>query len=673
MRCKLLHPVPRLLSACIALACSGLALAAEPSPAGDSRHDTPAELDTVVVNASPLRQAAEALAQPVEILAGEKLDEARSATLGETVGRLPGVQSSNFGAGVGRPIIRGLDGARVSTLAGGLATQDVSTISQDHNVTLEPFLADQIEVLKGPATLLYGSGAIGGVVNVVDGRIAERPLDSALQGRAEWRSHSVNDGSTVLGRVDAAALSGALVLHADALYRNQRDYDTPDGRQPNSFTDAQTGALGASWVSDEGFLGVSVSNFENRYGNPGEPGDLANGERGVSLDLSQDRYEAKGGLQREFGVFSGARASLARTVYDHTEFEGDEVGTVFESKATEGRLELTHGHRHGWLGAFGAQVYQREFEAIGEEAFVPPITTRSGGIFVTEQTTWNGVQFDIGARVDRIRTDPDADLPDRSFNPSSLSADALWKLNEQWRFSLNVDRAERAPAEEELYANGPHVATAAFEIGDAGLDLERAHQLEVGVHFHGARFDAKASLYQTRFDDFIYLQDSGEFAEGEQGEEPLPIRLWSAEDAKFRGYEIEAIAHLVDSAAGRLDFRVFTDRVRATFDAGGNVPRIVPQRVGADLRWNASAWRISVGATRYDRQDDVAPNESPTDGYTLVDAHFAYHVDGERLSWELFVDANNLRGQVGRVHTSFLKDAVVLPGRNYSAGLRVFF
>ena len=659
---------------CIAIALlPASATAAEPAAAGDSRHDTPAELDEVVVFATPLRQSAESLAQPVEILSGERLDEARATTLGETVGKLPGVQSSNFGAGVGRPIIRGLDGARVSTLSGGLATQDVSTISQDHNVTLEPFLADQIEVLKGPATLLYGSGSIGGVVNVIDGRIAERPLSAALQGRAEFRSDSVNDGSTVLVRADAAALDGALALHADGLYRNQRDYDTPDGSQTNSFVDTKTAALGASWVTDESFLGVSVANFEDDYGNPGEPGDLANGERGVSLALSQDRYEAKGGLLREVGVFSGLRGSVARTSYAHTEFEGEEIGTAFESDATEGRVELTHANLAGWRGAIGAQFVTREFQAVGEEAFVPRTRTRSGGVFITEQTVWNDLQFDVGARADDVSSDPDNELSERSFSPLSLSADALWRLNEEWRFSLNVDRAERVPAEEELFANGPHVATAAFEIGDPTLDVERANQLEVGVHFHGQRFEAKASLYQTRFDDFIYLQDSGEFAEGEAGEEPLPIRLWSHEDAKFRGFEIEAIAHLVDSAAGRLDLRLFTDRVRATFDAGGNVPRIVPSRVGADLRWNAQSWRASVGATRYNEQDRVALNETPTDGYTLVDAHFAYHFDTEQLSWELFVDANNLSDQVGRVHTSFLKDVAVLPGRNLSAGVRVFF
>lgn len=665
---------PLFLALCLA---ATTAWAAESGIAADPRHDTPQDLDAIIVTASPLRQTAEDLSQPVEVLAGEKLDEARGATLGETINKLPGVQTSNFGPGVGRPIIRGLDGSRVGVLSGGLGSQDVSTLSQDHATTIEPFLADQIEVLKGPATLLYGSGAIGGVVNVVDGRIAERPLDEIVSGRAELRFDNVSDGETGMARVDASGADGALVLHADGVYRNQKDYDIPDdaglgGKQPNSFIDTKTGALGASLVGDAGFLGFSVARYEDAYGNPGEPGDLANGERGVFLDLFQNRYELKGGINQPFGIFSGLRAGLARTDYEHTEFEGEEVGTVFINEATEGRLELTHQPFAGWVGAFGAQAYERDFEAIGEEAFVPRTRTRAGGLFITEQKQWNALQLDLGARVDRIESDSDG-FDERSFTPVSLSAGALWKFTEDFHLSANLDRAERAPAEEELFANGPHVATASFEIGDPDLEEERATQAELGLHYHGDRFEAKVSAYRTNFDGFIYLVDTGEFEEGEEGEEPLPIRQWTQEDAKFRGFEVEGIAHLVDSAAGKLDLRVFGDRVRGTLDSGGNVPRIAPARIGADVRWSADAWRASIGAVRYDKQDDLAPGETATDGYTLVDAHFAYHFDAASVAWELFLDGNNLTDEVGRVHTSFLKDVVVLPGRNISAGIRVFF
>jgi iron complex outermembrane receptor protein len=266
------------LTLALTLALPGLA-AAQNTAGKDSRHDDAQDIDRIVVTASPLRQTAEELSQPVEVLNGERLDRTKSATLGETLDKIPGVQTSNFGAGVGRPIIRGLDGPRVGVLSGGLGSQDVSTISQDHATAVEPFLADQIEVLKGPATLLYGSGAIGGVVNVVDGRIAERALDETVSGRAELRYDSVNRGRTAMARVDASGADGALVLHADAVYRDQDDYDTPDGKQLNSFVKTRTGALAASYIGADGFLGVSFSRYDNRYGNPGEPGDPAAGER----------------------------------------------------------------------------------------------------------------------------------------------------------------------------------------------------------------------------------------------------------------------------------------------------------------------------------------------------------------------------------------------------------
>jgi iron complex outermembrane receptor protein len=638
----------------------------------DVRHDQPQDLDRVVVTANPLRKTVEELSQPAEVLSGEALDRAKAATLGETVERLPGVQSSNFGAGVGRPIIRGLDGPRTGVLSGGLSSQDVSTISQDHASAIEPFLADQIEVLKGPATLLYGSGAIGGVVNVVDGRIAERALDETITGRAEVRYDSVNKGKTAMARFDAMGANGNLALHADGLYRDYDDYDTPDGEQANSFVETRSGALGASYIGGDGFIGVSLSRFDHRYGNPGEPGDPDAGEAGVTLDMLQDRFELKAGLDREFWIFEGMRLGFANTEYEHTEFEGAEVGTVFDSEANEGRLELVHKPFGAWTGAIGLQIGQRTFEAVGEEAFVPRTKTRSQGLFVVEHAEWGAFQLDLGARIDRVRTDAIGN-PRRNFSPLSLSLGGLWNLNDQWRFSVNLDRAERAPAEEELYAFGPHAATGSFEIGDADLREERADQAEIGVHFHSDRFDAKASVYRTRFDGFVYLQDTGTFTWPEPGEEALPIRVWTQADADFTGIEAEFIAKVVENEAGKLDVRVFGDHVRGELDNGDNLPRIAPSRFGASAAWESDAWRASLGATRVMRQKDVAPGETETAGYTLVDAHFAYHWDTDAYGWEVFVDGRNLTDRTARVHTSFLKDDVVLPGRNFSFGMRVFF
>jgi iron complex outermembrane recepter protein len=657
----------RLLVTALGIALS-TSLAAAPANDSDDRHTT-TKLDAVEVQASLLGGTVEDLSEPVSVLSGEALDDQRGATLGETLSSLPGVQSSNFGPGVGRPIIRGLDGARVALLSGGLATQDVSTVSQDHAPTIEPFLADQIEVLKGPATLLFGSGAIGGAVNVVDGRIPETAPESALTGRAEVRYDSASNGDTEMLRVDGG--NDQFAVHADAVRRRLNDYDLPGGgQQANSFLDTNTGGVGGSLLGEWGFVGFSASRYENRYGNPGEPGDPTAGEPGVSLDMTQNRYEFKGGIESPFVGISNLRFSLADTDYEHTEFEGAEVGTRFLKSAAEGRVELVHDPLADWRGAIGLQLSQGEFEAIGDEAFVPKTQTRSLGLFLVEQRRWEGLQLDLGARLDRVKSDP-ANGFERSFNPFSLSAGAIFDLGETWDLVANLDHAERAPAEEELFADGPHAATASYEIGNPDLSEEKANQLEIGLHFHSDIVEAKFSAYYNRFNDFIYLVDTGDIFDPEGDD--LPIRQWTQSDARFRGFEGEATFQLAENNTGNWALRLFGDTVRATLVDGGNVPRIAPARMGSELQWKQSGWRASLGAVRYARQDKVADNETATAGYTLINASAAYHWDVDSIGWEVFVDARNLSDQEARVHTSFLKDSVQLPGRGFGLGVRAFF
>lgn len=651
--------------------------ATPPSPASDTRHREPndphvKELGTIVVTASPLRDTAETLSQPADVLTGARLDENRAATLGETVSSLAGVQTSNFGPGVGRPIVRGMDGARVAVLNGGLSTQDVSTVSQDHAPTIEPFLADQIEVLKGPSTLLYGNGAIGGLVNVVDGRIPQYQVEGGFSGRAEVRSYgSDQGGTTAMARVDGG--NDRFALHADAVHRDMDDYDTPQGRQSNSYVKGHSGAVGGSLLGDWGYVGISVSRFDDNYGNPGEPGDPAEGEAGVHIEMRQDRYEAKGELRDLWGEGNGLRFAFGHTKYEHTEFEGDEVGTVFGKRANEGRVEATFGSTSGWQGAVGLQASAGTFSAVGEESFLPETETKAQGVFGLARRSFGDFQLDLGARVDRVKSSPQgADA--RSFSPHSVSVGGGWKIAEQWRLTANFDHAERAPVEEELFADGPHIATLAYEIGDADLSKETSNQFELGLHYHSDRVDAKVAAYHNRFDGFIYQADTGEEWYWDEEDESLPIRQWSQRDATFRGIEAEATFNLARNAGGDWDLRVFGDTVRATLsDGGGNVPRIAPSRLGAQLRWERNGWRAALGATRTAEQDDVAANETSTPGYTLVDAHLARHFDTGNLSWELFADGSNLTNQSARVHTSFLKDVVALPGRNVGFGVRVFF
>jgi iron complex outermembrane receptor protein len=661
----------------------------------EHEHATPKTLEAIEVTASPLRNAIDNLARPVSVLAGEELDARKAGTLGETLERQGGVQSSYFGAGVGRPIIRGQDGARVQVLSSGSASLDVSTVSADHAVTIEPFLADQIEVLKGPATLLYGSGAIGGAVNVVDGRIPTAPAGKAMTGRAEIRHGSAADENVGMARLDADA--GALTLHVDAFRRDSGDYRIPGfafspalvaeelaegeelehfarGRLPNSALSTQGGGIGASWFGERAWFGASAGTYRTNYGIP--PGAHAHDEEGgepaeeeepeiVRLDMRQDRFEFRGGL-RGLGPLEEINYRVTRSLYEHTEFEGEEVGTVFENTGTEARIEAVQNEFNGWRGAFGLQYSHRDFSAIGDEAFVPPSISRDVGLFVLQERDFGDFKLELGARHDRVRIEPDGG-DSVSRGATSLALGGLWHFSETMHLSVNVDRAERAPTAEELFSDGPHIATQSYEIGDAGLDVETSSSAEVGLHLHQGRFEGKLSVYQSRYGDYIYLTDTG----GE--EDGLPVRAWVQGDATFTGWELEGSVDLFENQSGLWQLRVFADAVDAKLDGGGRLPRIAPARVGADLAWSLDDWRARVGAVRVADQDEVAALETQTQGYTRVDAGLAYHWDVGSTGWEAFFEGRNLTDKDARVHTSYLKDFAPLPGRNLAVGVRVAF
>lgn len=675
------------LTAALLMALSAQAAADE--QAKDHEHLPARTLDTIEVTASPLRSGVDDLARPVEVLAGEDLDARKSGTLGQTLERQAGVQSSYFGAGVGRPIIRGQDGARVQVLNGGTSALDVSTVSADHAVTIEPFLADQIEVLKGPATLLYGSGAIGGAVNVVDGRVPTVAIGRALSGRGELRHGSGAGEDTGMLRLDGDA--GRLTWHVDGFRRVADDVGIPGfafapslvdealadgedpdhlarGTLPNSALTTSGGALGASWLGERGWFGAALGTYRSNYGIP--PGahahDGGDEEETVRIDLHQDRLDLRGGL-RALGPLQELNFRLSRNDYRHVELEGDEVGTRFRNRGTEARIEALPRDLLGWRGAFGLQYGLRDFAAAGDEAFVPPSETRDLGLFLLQERSFGPVKLELGARVDRVRVDPAGARPTITRDARSLAAGALWKFSEPLHLSLNLDHAERLPTAEELFSDGPHIATGSYELGDATLGKESATSAELGLHLHQGRIGGKLSLYRTHFDDFIYLGDTGLENAG------LPVRTWVQGDADFTGWEAEATIELSDGPSGLWDLRLFADAVDARLDAGGRLPRIAPGRVGADLNWSRDGWRARLGAIRVATQDEVAPMESPTGGYSLLDAGVARHWDRGAAGWEVFLEARNLTDVEARAHTSFLKDLAPLAGRNVNLGLRVSF
>lgn len=705
-----------------------LALAADDTAERD-HHLT--ELSAVKVTASPLQGDAESLARPVDVLAGERLDEQKAGTLGDTVAKLPGVQSTFFGPGVGRPIIRGQEGPRVAVLSNGMGNMDASTVSADHATSIEPFLADQIEVLKGPATLLFGSGAIGGAVNVVDGRIARDLPDRPLSGRAEVRGNSVNDERSGMFRLDG--VNGNWVLHVDGLVRNGDDYRIPgyaviDGLEDHSGHDheegdtdeprrgtldnssirTRAGGVGATWLGEGGYFGASASTYRTNYGIPNgahvhadddhdhdhdhgdeeEEGD----ELDVRIDMVQNRFEAKGGIYNPVSFLKNINLRTAYTDYEHVELEAGTPSTRFTNRGVEARLEAVQQQIGGWDGAFGLQFGNSDFGAKGEEAFVPDTGTRNVGLFVLQEKQFGPFKLELGGRHDQVKLDPTGDYRARTFDATNLSAAGIWKLNDAVDLRFGVDGSERAPTNEELYAAGAHIATRSLEIGDANLKTERGQRVELGIHTHSDRLDFSASIYQTKFKDFIYLADTGVV-------ESLPVRLWTQQDATFKGAEAEALVHLFEGNSGDWDLRVFGDYVKAELDGSGSrsvdiavphgdhdhnytvdlansgyLPRISPARVGADLRWSRDGWRASVGAVRYSSQKDTAQNEAESAGYTLVDAHFAYRWDrSDSNSYEVFLDGNNLTNREARAHTSLLRDYSPLPGRGVAFGIRAYF
>lgn len=722
---------PHALSLALAAALiPSLALAADADADGQRDHHL-TELSAVKVTATPLQGDAESLARPVDVLAGERLDEQKAGTLGDTVAKLPGVQSTFFGPGVGRPIIRGQEGPRVAVLSNGMGNMDASTVSADHATSIEPFLADQIEVLKGPATLLFGSGAIGGAVNVVDGRIARDLPDRPLSGRAEVRGNSVNDERSGMFRLDG--VNGNWVLHVDGLVRNGDDYRIPgyaviDGLEDHSGHDheegdtdeprrgtldnssirTRAGGVGATWLGEGGYFGASASTYRTNYGIPNgahvhadddhdhdhdhgdeeEEGD----EHDVRIDMVQNRFEAKGGIYNPVSFLKNINLRTAYTDYEHVELEAGTPSTRFTNRGIEARLEAVQQQIGGWDGAFGLQFGNSDFGAKGEEAFVPDTGTRNVGLFVLQEKQFGPFKLELGGRHDQVKLDPTGDYRARTFDATNLSAAGIWKLNDTVDLRFGVDGSERAPTNEELYAAGAHIATRSLEIGDANLKTERGQRVELGIHTHSDRLDFSASIYQTKFKDFIYLADTGVV-------ESLPVRLWTQQDATFKGAEAEALVHLFEGNSGDWDLRVFGDYVKAELDGSGSrsvdiavphgdhdhnytvdlansgyLPRIAPARVGADLRWSRDGWRASVGAVRYSSQKDTAQNEAESAGYTLVDAHFAYRWDrSDSNSYEVFLDGNNLTNREARAHTSLLRDYSPLPGRGVAFGIRAYF
>ena len=698
-----------------------LSLAAKPGITGaqtDSTH--PMRMEEVVITASLLGRTLFEQAQPTSILSGDRLTLRLESTLGETLSREPGVNSTSFAPGASRPVIRGLGADRIRVLQSGVNIQDVSTISPDHAVTVDPLTIESVEVARGPATLLYGPNTIGGVVNTIDNRVPVERLQPGafglpIHGRIDGRTGTVDELHSGGGVVEFG-LGDHIVFHLDGFKRESQDYHIPGfarsdrirereplpqgekearGVLPNSFNRSEGGALGASFVWDGGHVGGAYSGYNATYGTIAEPD--------VTIGLTQRRWDVRGTFTEPLPGIKSIQYKFAYTTYSHTEYEGTTVGTVFDQEGYDGRFDLLHKKLGPFEGAVGFQTSRSDFSAVGAEAVLPPVQTRVNSAFVFEEIALDPLRLQFGLRYDHQSNDTDIapNFPtsyDRAFDAVSGSAGLVWTPTTDYSIALTGSYNQRPPTYVELFSNGPHVATNAFEIGDPDLGLEESFALDLTVRKKVGRITGSASVFYYHFKDFITAQPTGLFAAGEEeGEEGLPIFVYRATDANYVGGELEATWHVIhpqpfetegtskDAKAIRtpavsanlhaFHFTLRSDCVWAQdTKSDRSLPRIPPYRVGAELAygWN-DRFYASVEGQYVARQNRTAEFELPTDSYFLLNASVSYRVPAGALDLVFYVKGTNLADDEARLHTSFLKELAPLPGRGVLFGVKATF
>lgn len=661
------------------------------------------EIDEIVVSAAALERTVEQLAQPTTVLTGEALTRKESTSIGETVSSELGVSSSYFGPVSSRPVIRGQFGERVRVLTNSLDSLDASALSEDHAVSVNSILAESVEIVRGPATLLYGSGAAGGLVNIVDSRIAENGLDAPFGGAISLGTDSATGKEAVAGKVDFG--TDTLALHLDysqlrtdnveipgyaesAILRELEEEEGGAEEEEEAFgvvenTDSETESGGAALtvVGDNSFLGFSVSSYDSLYGIPGHghhhdeeepplPGEPEEEEEeDVRIDLDQTRFDLRG--EYRFENDGKVRVRFGSNEYEHVELEGEEIGTIFETKGTDLRVELHHGQVGAFEGAFGFQYKEIDFNAVGEEAFVPPSVTEQSSLFLFEEWRVNDRWTVQGSfRSERQNIDVDGS-PNHADSAFGVSVGAIWLLSGDYSLSANYALTERNPTSTELYADGAHVAVNRVERGSvpqgAGLlGKEVSSNFDLSLRGETERAEWSVSGFVNNIDDYIVLSPTAEL------EDELQVYIYEQTDAQFYGIEAEARIELFDTRSGHVHTRLFADFVRGEDKiANQDLPRIPPLRYGIALHYTVGSLEAGIEAAFHDEQDRTAPNELPTEDYTMLNAEISYAFEEPMVF--LFLRGTNLGDEDARQHTSPLKDLMPLPGRSVQLGVRYDF
>ena len=695
-------------------------------------------MENIDVYATPLHASSIESALPINVLSSDELRLKQASTLGDTLKGEVGIHSSYYGPVASTPIIRGLDGPRVMITQNGLDVGDASRVGPDHIVSSEASTATQIEVLRGPATLFYGSGAIGGVVNVVDNRIPTKIDDKVDYSIKHNDVADENEGSISLNTGIELDNDAAIAFYADAFYRESNDYNLPssfrsedehdeeEGEDDHDHEEEQSDTLdnssarakgftvGTSYIVDNGYFGFSYGYLDRKYGIPGHEHHEEEGEddheeeeheeEEVYSQVEQDRYQILSDLTFDNQFINRLTSKLAYTDYMHQEMEGGAVGTTFKNQLFESRFDLYHSPINDWKGALTLHYKTSDFEAIGDEAFTPPSETTMLALAWLEEKHFDDVLVQVGARIEHVNLEAGSldntlelsdDLSDQSFTPVSTSLGVVWNYNQGYNLGVSFGYSQRAPSASEVFSNGAHIGTSTFELGAlyqvngtsgqvelSGADIDLETSLSADFTFRKFEGDLGiiVSAFYNRIDDYYYQRNTG-FTSGifeeedheeeghEHEEDGLPIFAFEQTDVDLYGLEAEVIYQVTPNFTAK----VFGDYIRAELTSGGNLPRIPPLRLGSEFTYTGDKFSTTLTAQRYFDQNKVAENETSTDGYSIIDANINYYVDGIGNDFVVFLKADNITDEDARVHSSFLKDSVPLPGRGVSFGVRGSF
>ncbi|MEY3391827.1 MAG: hypothetical protein RLZZ322_675 [Verrucomicrobiota bacterium] len=656
------------------LAASTLALAAQDKPAA------PEKLKTVVVKGTAIGGEVTAVS-PTLILSGTVLDRLAQSNIGDLLAELPGVASSYFGPNAGRPVIRGLDGDRLKITQNGVNSLDASSSSPDHAVSVDPLAIREAQVLRGPAALLYSTSILGGVINLVDARIPDQRL--AQRQSVTGRLGSV-DGLRSVG-VLAEGSAGSFSYHVDGFDKSTDDLRTPVGRIADTSADNRGAGVGFSYLTSNGHVGLSYSGLDSTYG-------VA--EQDISIGLEQRRWDLAGKAEVAGSVVRSVAYRVGVADYAHTEFEAGAPGSTFTNEGWDGRVDLELVKIGSVEGVVGLQTSRFDFGVIGDEAFLPD--TRNSalatfGSFVQSLAADQRLRYGFRiehAQVDAsawthagVATNPAADSA--SFTPASFAFAWAKDLNPSWTSTINLTRTERAPNFQELHADGPHVATDVYEVGDRDLGKEQGFGLELELAKVRGPLSGSFSVYYNRFSSFIALQRNGygpdlsgvggpDYSNG--GVDELARYDFASVPADFFGSEVKVNYQFVDTPASKFGLEWFGDFVRASnTDTSQALPRISPGRIGAALHGLESGWTWRLDATFHLAQNHTASDETRTAGFTMVGASLTRPFTFDQLSGQFTLRVINLLDQEARSASSFIKDVLPMPGRGIEAGLRLNF